>query len=155
MQTLKSPRISYLPVPKIFNHNPDLPAINLPALSTVVRRVTRSFHANLHYSCQPPWTRSTPRIVSAKNQSGLDRSSGHSGAHHATLIFFSTQILYSQIRSKSCVIVSCRLFFNRPMVSFSILESAPSKNSTPPCASPTVGANCLGIVTTDVLSVRT
>ena len=31
----------------------------------------------------------------------------------------------------------------------------PSQNSTPPCAGPTVGANCHGIVTADVLSVRT
>ena len=35
------------------------------------------------------------------------------------------------------------------------LEKNPSKNSTPPCACPTVGANYRGIVTADVLSVRT
>ena len=37
----------------------------------------------------------------------------------------------------------------------SIPKRDPSKNSTSPCAGPTVGANCRGIVTADVLSVRT
>ena len=31
------------------------------------------------------------------------------------------------------------------------LDIDPSKNSTPPCESPTVGANCRGFVTADVL----
>ena len=36
-------------------------------------------------------------------------------------------------------------------MNLSIPEKDPSKNSTPPCAGPTVGANCRGIVTSDVL----
>ena len=41
------------------------------------------------------------------------------------------------------------------IMNFSNPKIDPSKNSTPPCAGPTVGANCRGIVTADVLSVRT
>ena len=37
----------------------------------------------------------------------------------------------------------------------SIPKMDPSKNSTPPCAGPMVGANCRGIVTTDILVERT
>ena len=41
------------------------------------------------------------------------------------------------------------------IMNFSNPWKEPSKNSTPSCAGPTVGANCRGFVTADVLSVRT
>ena len=55
----------------------------------------------------------------------------------------------------SCASALCRLSFICPIASFLIPEKDPFKNSTPPCACPTVDANCRGIVTADVLSVRT
>ena len=52
------------------------------------------------------------------------------------------------------MIVPCRLFFHLTSVNFSILGRDRFKNSTPPCASPRVGANCRGIFTADVLAKR-
>ena len=51
----------------------------------------------------------------------------------------------------SCASALCRLSFICPIASFSILEKDPSKNSTPPCAGPTGGTNCRGIVMADVV----